>query len=232
MREVQRTPAVPGAPLEFSLLRVPFFLEPGYPRDEAWTETNLARLQRKWGGKQAFENQKRRHGLKARGREVGIEHFVSKRAASNTVNSHRVVQWVTKTIGHSAAEQLYNRLNHLHFEQGRRLNDAAMLIAEAASVGADPIAARALLDGTEGEAEIKAAGALLAKLGVSSIPTFIVDGRYMVNGAAKSVEFVELFRELEQIPVDEMNGQFMFGEALGMPLELATRPTNIEAIGH
>ena len=61
--------------------------------------------------------------------------------------------------------------------QGRRLNDAAMLIDEAAAVGADPVAARTLLDSDEGEAEIKAAGALLAKLGVHSIPTFIVDGR-------------------------------------------------------
>lgn len=228
MREVQRTPAVPGAPLQFSVLRVPFFLEPTYPRDESWTETNLVRLQRKWGGKRAFEDQKRRHGLKERGREVGIDHFVSERAASNTLNSHRIVQWVTKTVDHTAAEQLYNRLNHLHFEQGRRLNDAAMLIDEAAAVGADPVAARRLLDSNEGEAEIKAAGPLLAKLGVQSIPTFIVDGRYLVNGAAKSAEFIGLFRKLEQTPVDDLNGQFVFGKALGIPDDLATRPTNID----
>ena len=30
-----------------------------------------------------------------------------------------VLQWVTKTVDHTAAEQLYNRLNHLHFEQVR-----------------------------------------------------------------------------------------------------------------
>ena len=40
-------------------LLVALLLDHRYPRDEAWTETNLARLQRKWGGKQAFENQKR-----------------------------------------------------------------------------------------------------------------------------------------------------------------------------
>jgi hypothetical protein len=39
------------------------------------------RLWRKWGGKEAFEQQKSRHRLKERGEEVGIAHFAPRRTA-------------------------------------------------------------------------------------------------------------------------------------------------------
>ena len=75
MNEVMRAPVDPTNPLRFSVLRVPFFLEPNYERGEDWHETNRVRLERKWGGKAAFAAQKHRHRLKERGQEVGIEHF-------------------------------------------------------------------------------------------------------------------------------------------------------------
>ena len=46
----------------------------------------------------------------------------------------------------------------------------------------------------QGVDEIAAAGQMLRQMGVNSIPTFIVDGRYKVSGAARSDEFVALFR--------------------------------------
>ena len=46
-----RAPMNPANPLRFSVLRVPFFLEPDYERDESWSETNRTRLERKWGGR-------------------------------------------------------------------------------------------------------------------------------------------------------------------------------------
>jgi hypothetical protein len=42
-----------------AVLRVPFFLEPGYPTSEDFEESNLDRLVRKWGGQAEFEAQKR-----------------------------------------------------------------------------------------------------------------------------------------------------------------------------
>ena len=106
MQEVSSQPVRPGRPMQFSVLRVPFFLEPDYDTDERFEETNRERLIRKWGGEAGFEAQKRRHGLKERGREVGIEHFNLDRIASSTLASHRLVQWVTKQRGVTAAETL------------------------------------------------------------------------------------------------------------------------------
>ena len=118
----------------FTVLRVPFFLEPDYPEGAEFEETNRVRLLRKWGGKAGWEAQKERHNLKGRGREVGIEHFNLDRVASNTMASHRLVQWVTKTLGVNAAENMYNDLNQKHFEKGVKLNDREMLVEAAVAV--------------------------------------------------------------------------------------------------
>ena len=120
MRAVQEAPSG-DTPMGFTVLRVPFFLEPDYPEGAEFEETNRVRLLRKWGGKAGWEAQKERHNLKGRGREVGIEHFNLDRVASNTMASHRLVQWVTKTLGVNAAENMYSDLNQKHFEGGVNL---------------------------------------------------------------------------------------------------------------
>ena len=74
-KEVASKPMVPDQPMGFTLVRVPFFLEPDYPTDTSFEETNRVRLVRKWGGQEGWERQKRSHRLKERGQEVGIERF-------------------------------------------------------------------------------------------------------------------------------------------------------------
>ena len=46
--------------------------------------------------------------------------LISYRQASNTMRSHRLVQWITKTVGVNAAEAVYAELNKRHFELGQR----------------------------------------------------------------------------------------------------------------
>ena len=230
MRRVVREPRTPGRPLRFSLVRVPFFLEPDYPRDEGFQETNLERLRRKWGGAEEFEAQKRRHRLKDRGRAVGIQHFRAERVASNTHASHRLVQWVTRTAGPTAAERLYADLNFRHFELGRKLNDRRMLSKAAGRLGVPGItevAARDFLESGEGEEEIAAALRKLRDLGIHSIPTTIVDGQFSIGGALPSDEVERLFRKIEAEgeTADPPGGtddadfpaRFEFAEALGIP---------------
>ena len=207
-----------GEGMGFTLLRVPFFLEPDYPTDPSFEETNRVRLVRKWGGKEGWERQKANHGLKERGQEVGIEHFNLDRIASNTLASHRVVQWITRTKGINEAEQLYNSLNKCHFEDGKKLNDEEMLVQAAASVGADPEETRRVIQTGEGSAQIQAAQEQLRTLGVSGIPTLILGGKYMMpSGAIGAEHLVDAFRQLE---VQGGATGSMFAEPLGIPDEI------------
>lgn len=228
MHEVQQAPLREGRPVQFTLLRVPFFLEPGYNTSEEFEETNRERLIRKWGGKAGFEAQKRRHTLKERGQEVGIEHFNLDRIASSTLASHRLVQWVTKRRGVTAAERLYNNLNYRHFELGQKLNDRQML-AEAAEehAGVPREDSLSFLATDEGTAEIRKAQELLSRLGVNGIPTFVLGATTVLpSGALRSQYIVQAFRELEAASEEGAPGS-VFAEALGVPLEVLAEPLEI-----
>lgn len=218
MNEVMRSPMDPSNPLRFSVLRVPFFLEPAYDRDESWHETNRTRLERKWGGKEQFQAQKLRHRLKERGREVGIENFNLDRLASSTLASHRLVQWVTKHYGCAISEALYNDLNHRHFVDGQKLNDSAMLCDAAAAAGVDRDACAEFLASDEGYAEIEDAQDMLSRMGIHSIPNFVIGGKYIASGAVHSSELVEIFRTIEA--TGEGAPDSSFAEILQIPMEM------------
>ena len=228
MREVTRTPMDADNPLRFSVLRVPLFLEPDYEEDPEWHETNRARLERKWGGKEAFAAQKRRHRLKERGREVGIEHFNLDRLASNTLKSHRLIQWVTKHRGCVASEALYNDLNDRHFVRGQKLNDVEMLCDAAESVGADRAECDAFLKSDEGLAEIRLAQAVLRRMGIHSITNFVIGGKYVVGGAVHASELVEIFREIEK--TGEGAPDSAFAETLQIPVEMRSKTLPLDAL--
>lgn len=159
--------------------------------------------------------QKKRHRLDERGQEVGIERFNVDRVASNTLASHRIVQWVTRTLGINAAEDLYSDLNARHFVEGKNLNNREMLVDAAVRVGADPDNACAFLDSDEGNVQIERSQQRLGEVGISGIPTLILGGQLvMPSGALGSDVLVETFRKIEE--KGGMHGA-LFAEDLSIP---------------
>ena len=221
MNEVMTDPMDATNPVRFSVLRVPFFLEPSYDTDERFSETNRARLERKWGGKAAFAAQKHRHRLKERGQEVGIEKFNLDRLASSTLKSHRLIQWITKNRGCEVAEAVYNDLNHRHFVDGKKLNDADMLCDAAATAGVDRDEAMRFLASDEGLEEIGDAQEMLQEMGIHSIPNFVVGGKVVVSGAVHAAKLVQIFRRLES--TGEGAPGSAFADALRIPPEMRAK---------
>ena len=225
-------------PLKFSVIRVPFFLEPNYDERLPFIESNRERLVRKWGGKRGWEEQKLRHDLKGRGLEAGIPHFNLDRLASNSMASHRLIQHVGKKYGLRVSEALYDRLNVYYFVDGHALNDRPRLAKVAAEeisklVGNDddgtdimppPMTEDEILtflEGDEGRKEIEMALQALAEIGVHGIPKFIIEGSYIVDGAARSNTFVQIFREIEAR--GEIAGEAVFRDILGISDEMIRR---------
>eukprot|EP00587_Corethron_hystrix_P009555 CAMPEP_0113303772 /NCGR_PEP_ID=MMETSP0010_2-20120614/4047_1 /TAXON_ID=216773 ORGANISM="Corethron hystrix, Strain 308" /NCGR_SAMPLE_ID=MMETSP0010_2 /ASSEMBLY_ACC=CAM_ASM_000155 /LENGTH=238 /DNA_ID=CAMNT_0000157821 /DNA_START=284 /DNA_END=1000 /DNA_ORIENTATION=+ /assembly_acc=CAM_ASM_000155 len=205
MDELLRNPS-PTAPrpLHFSVLRVPFFLEPNYDESKPYEESNRDRLYKKWGGAEGWARQKKRHNMKGRGIDAGIPHFNLDRLAANSMASHRLVQHIGKRFGLSRSEALYDRLNVYYFVDGNSLNDKPLLAKVAAEqlrkdgidIGEDEILV--FLNSDEGREEIEMALDILHnQLGIHSIPQFIVEGSTIVGGAAGWEEFVDIFREIE-----------------------------------
>jgi predicted DsbA family dithiol-disulfide isomerase len=194
--------------LAFSVIRVPFFLEPNYDESKTVVETNRERLIRKWGGSQGWERQKKVHNLKQRGLDVGISHFNLDRLASNTMASHRLIQSIGKKYGLGISEAVYDLLNEYYFVEGHSLNDRPRLAHCVAKKLKDLLTDSSqmpteeeileFLNRDEGRQEIEHALAALKILGIHGIPKFIIEGTTVVDGAAGYETFVSIFRDIER----------------------------------
>jgi len=85
----------------------------------------------------------------------------------------------------------------------------------------------AFLNGNEGRAEIEEALRALSHLGVHGIPKFIVEGQTMVDGAAHSDVFVEIFRDIERR--GETKGGPVFADILGIADDVVRRGSHTKA---
>ena len=184
------------------LRRVPFFLEPDYTRKpDGWSESHYERMTRKFGSVEAFERVKAAHRLMPRATEAGLDadgwsnENLDRRRQSSTLRAHRLVMWIDARCGWERAEAAYAHLNHAHFVGGALLNDMELLRAAAAAAGVDADEAEAFLRTPRGEAEVWRTIATLDRLGVHSIPTLIVQGQVMAQGAEREDEYLEVLRE-------------------------------------
>ncbi len=241
IKEILQNPN-PQAPktVAFSVLRVPFFLEPHYDESKPSIESNRERLIKKWGGKAGWERQKLHHNLKGRGEAAGIPHFNLDRLTSNTMASHRLIQHVGKVYGLRISEGLYDKLNVYYFVDGYALNDRprlakvaheciARLVAEDQErqgkmddkPQVDVMSEEQILDflnSDKGRKEIYNALDALKQMGVHGIPKFVIEGRRVVDGAAHSDIFIDVFRDIEA--KGEVYGGPIFADILGVSPEV------------
>mmetsp|Transcript_10952 Transcript_10952/g.16850 ORF Transcript_10952/g.16850 Transcript_10952/m.16850 type:complete len:239 (-) Transcript_10952:215-931(-) len=228
MTEVLQNP-LPNAShqLAFSVIRVPFFLEPDYDETRPFIESNRDRLIKKWGGKQGWERQKASHDLKGRGLDAGIPHFNLDRLTGNTMASHRLIQHIGKNYGLATSEAIYDVLNEYYFVNGHSLNDRSRLaktvalelekvLTEEEAPSAEDLLS--FLNSNEGRKEIEAALAGLREIGVHSIPKFIIAGRTLIDGAAHASTFIEVFRKIERR--GKIHAGPVFAEVLGLRKEI------------
>lgn len=209
--------------LRFAVVRVPFLLEPNYDESVAHIETNRERLLRKWGGVEGWRRQKAAHDLKGRGIDAGIPHFNLDRLASNSMASHRLVQYVAKTFGLEKSEELYDQLNVYHFVNGFALNDKPHL----AKLTHDILPQWSehdiltFLDSDNGRPEITSTLNMLQQMGIHGIPKFIIEGQTIVDGAAQSDVFLNVFRDI--VSRGSVARGPIFADMLGISPEIITR---------
>ena len=98
-----------------------------------------------------------------------------------------------------AAEALYAEFNRRHFFEGGALNDLTLLLDAVAEVpGLDVEEGRAFLRTNAGTKEILSKIERVHDAGINGIPTLIIDGRFVLNGAAHSDEICEALRSISK----------------------------------
>lgn len=111
---------------------------------------------------------------------VGLTLNFDRAVAANTFDAHRLISWADER-GHAA--EMTEALYRAHFTDGVDVGSRDALATLSAEVGLDATEARAFLDSGERIAEVRAELAAARQLGVTSVPTFVLAGKYAVTGA-------------------------------------------------
>lgn len=131
----------------------------------------------------------------------------------NTLPAHRLLQ-LASAEGDAAgvAEALFRA----HFADGRNLADIEVLAAAGAAGGLEPARVRQWLGGDEGLAGLQAEQARGQALGISSVPTFVVNGRYGIQGAQPPENLLQALRQIaaeQPAGLTEHDGESCAGDA-------------------
>ncbi|MEU8419987.1 DsbA family oxidoreductase [Micromonospora sp. NPDC048835] len=114
---------------------------------------------------------------------------------ANTFDAHRLVSWATD---HGRAAEMVEALYQAHFNNGIDVGSREALATLAGEVGLDAADARRFLDSDERIADVTAGLAAARGLGITSVPTFVLAGKYAVSGAQEVQTLLAALAEVEQ----------------------------------
>jgi predicted DsbA family dithiol-disulfide isomerase len=157
---------------------------------------------------------------------VGLPPLTEERVCSSTIRSHRLVRWVSATYGLTKAEELYDILNYEHFINGAKLNSMDFLMESCSRVSIDTDQAKQYLLTQDGRQEVYNTINTLVNMQVSSIPVFIINSFWGIEGAVTTNRFVQIFREIEShiLQLEQSgrasevveSGPFLFEDTIGL----------------
>jgi predicted DsbA family dithiol-disulfide isomerase len=149
-------------------------------------------LARKFGSPAALDGV---HGRLARaGADVGIDFRWDGKRRVNTFDAHRLAVWAEEAGGPGARAALEQCLFRAYFTDNDDVSDHAVLSGLAADVDLDHAAATEVLATGAGADRVRAEEALATELGISAVPTFVIEGRWSIPGAQDVDTFVQVLQ--------------------------------------
>jgi predicted DsbA family dithiol-disulfide isomerase len=112
--------------------------------------------------------------------------------SANTLSAHRLLRLAELEYGRQTQSELKARMYAARFAEGGDVADPGQLADMAAAVGMDRTRVVAYLASDEGMVEIREQVDAARSLGVSAVPTFVVDGKWTVSGAQEVDTFLKL----------------------------------------
>jgi len=113
-------------------------------------------------------------------RAEGLPLEYDRAVAANTFDAHRLVSWAA---AHELRQMMIETLQQAHFVDGVDLGSHAELARLAGTIGLDTRAALAYLASPAGTDAVKTDLAEARELGITSVPTIVVDRKYVIQGA-------------------------------------------------
>lgn len=161
-----------------------FELDPNSPENYSQTLPEL--LSKKYGMTvEQAETQHRR--MEKAASDLGMTWDMHRCLPSNTFHAHRLIA-LAKTQG--LEEAMTERLFRSYFSEGGRPADRTLLANLANEVGVS--GAEALLEGDQFAEQVREDEAVAQELGITGVPSILIDGRFMVMGAQGADEILSV----------------------------------------
>ena len=181
----------------FSINWHPFQLNPDMPREGM---DRHAYLEAKFGGQEGAVQAYLPVVEKAKAAGLDIN-FEGIKRTPNTLDAHRLIHWAGIEDRQMA---MAVALFKAYFEEGRDIGDRDVLADLADGLEMDAALVRRLLDSDADEAAILERDKQFREMGITSVPTFIVNGEHAVPGAQDPELWIKV--------IDEVTGQLAGGE--------------------
>ncbi len=124
--------------------------------------------------------------------DEGLEYHLATARPGNTFDAHRLVHLAAT---HGLAEPMKERLMAGYFTESLPVGDRDTLVQLAADVGLDPEEAHSTLASDRFADAVRQDETRARTLGLTGVPTFVVDGRYGVSGAQDADVLLDLLQQ-------------------------------------
>ncbi|MGF2733716.1 DsbA family oxidoreductase [Marinobacter sp. DUT-1] len=118
---------------------------------------------------------------------------MQERFTCNTFDAHRLVKWAGEQGRQTAMKQA---LFDAYFGRAENVSDRDVLLSCAESAWLDSAKAAEVLDSDQYAKTVREDEATYQQAGVSAVPAFIINRKYLISGAQEPDALVQAFREI------------------------------------
>ncbi|HXS38258.1 MAG TPA: DsbA family oxidoreductase [Flavipsychrobacter sp.] len=168
---------------------MPFELNPDTPEKG---ENHKEYLAKKFGSSSRVDSAHAQ--MTSLGKIEGVEYNFDKvKVTSNTFKAHRLI-WLAKQ--YDVQEQVANDLYKSYFTDGKDVNDTEVLKSIAVANGIRQEKIAPFFESNEGAAEVRQMEEDAHSAGITGVPAFIINNKYLVSGAQPVEVFKEVFEKV------------------------------------
>lgn len=107
----------------------------------------------------------------------------------NTHDAHKLLRWALAVAGPAVQSELKQALFTAHFQQRLNVSDRAVLLDLAQAQGLDRAAAEEALADEALSIAVRMEEKRAAENGITSVPTYVVNGKYILQGSADPASY-------------------------------------------
>jgi predicted DsbA family dithiol-disulfide isomerase len=189
-KQLEKALAQIEMPLSVNMRWQPFQLVPDLPPGG---QNTAERIQQKYG-MSPEQSKASRQRLTDLGDALGFDfNYTDSTRSYNTLNAHQLLHWAS---GYGLQTELKMALFDASFTEHKAIDEIDVLVEIAKSVGLNPEKAREILDEQVYAEAVDAISAQWRDAGITSVPSYIFNKKYLVSGAQEPATFISCIEQL------------------------------------